>query len=196
MEVLNLPAPSQSSARFPVLSRQAAIRLGLLALLAFLFEAPSALAQTRRPEEVKAAFLYNFARFVEWPAKAFEGAASPFVIGIAGDEGIAAELQAMVKDEKVGNRPFQIRSCRRPRDGEGCHLLYVGGRVKADEFLDVAKNDPVLTVGDATDFLRHGGIVQFLTERTVRLRIDLRNARRASLTISSQLLRLAEIENQ
>ena len=196
MEVLNLPATPQSSAIFSILRRHAAIRLGILTLLAFFFEIPSVLAQTRRPEEVKAAFLYNFARFVEWPAKAFEGPASPFVIGIAGDEDIAAELQAMVKGEKVGNRPFQIRSCRRPRDGEGCHLLYVGGRVKADEFLDVAKNDPVLTVGDATDFLRHGGIVQFLTERTVRLRIDLRNARRASLTISSQLLRLAEIENQ
>ena len=195
MEVLNLPARSQS----PVTSHIVSLcsrALGIVALLAFLFEMPSALAQTRRPEEVKAAFLYNFTRFVEWPAKAFDAPTSPFVIGIAGDDNVAAELLAMVKGEKVGNRLIQIRSCRRPRDGEGCHLLYVGGRLTADEFIDAAKNDPVLTVGDATDFLRDGGIVQFVTERTIRLRIDLRNARRASLTISSQLLRLAEIENQ
>ena len=171
---------------------------GLLALAAFLFAPLSAFAQARRPEEVKAAFLYNFARFVEWPARAFDSPESPFIIAIVADEAVVAELQSMVKNEKVRNRPVVVRSGRRVRDTEGCHVLYLGTAdgARLDEFLEVTRGRAVLTVGDASDFLREGGVVQFVTERTIRLRIDLRNARRANLTISSQLLRLAEIENK
>jgi hypothetical protein len=76
-------------------------------------------------------------------------------------------------------------------------MLYIAGsdRSRLQDFLAAVKG-PVLTVGEANDFLRQGGAIQFITERTVRLRINLRSAREVRLTISSQLLRLAEIENR
>jgi hypothetical protein len=98
MEVLNLLEHPEPSGKY-VGRLRAATALGMAAaLVAALFcEKPEAWGQARRPEEVKAAFLFNFTRFVEWPAKAFETSESPIIIAVSGDEDVVAQLQSMVR---------------------------------------------------------------------------------------------------
>jgi hypothetical protein len=135
---------------------------------------------------------------VDWPDSAFAKPDSPLIIGVADDEATAAALEAIVKDEKVRNRRLELRRCRRPDEVESCHLLYVSsdGRARRQEFLEAARGRPMLTTGDSGEFLKEGGMIQFVTGRTIKLRINLPRAREANLTISSQLLRLAEVENK
>ena len=170
----------------------------LLPLLALALVANAFAAEVRRPEEVKAAFLYNFTRFVEWPSAAFEKPDSPLIIAVAGNETIAVELQRMVRGESVHGHPLQVRYLRRASDFESAHVLYIdpvtGSRF--DDLLGAARGRPILVVGERDGFLQDGGMIQFITGRTISLRINLRQAREAGLAISSQLLRIAELENK
>src|ERR1043165_9134092 len=115
-----------------LLSRQAP-RLsfvGLAALLLMLAATPAPLrsAEPSAPSyeyQVKAAFLFNFAQFAEWPARAFADAKAPLVIGILGDDPFGSYLDELVRDEKVGERSFLIRRYRDIREVQGCHILFV-----------------------------------------------------------------------
>lgn len=159
---------------------------------------PAILAEVRRPEEVKAAFLFNFAQFVEWPTNTFASAEAPFVIGIVGEDPFGEVLESIVRGESVRGRPLQIRRFRRSRDIAGCHILYLSPSEdrRTAEILAGVRGRPILTVGEGDNFIASGGIMQFVTERRIRLRINLERAREAGLTISSKLLRLCEIQNK
>lgn len=148
--------------------------------------------------QVKAAFLFNFAQFVEWPARAFAAADAPFVIGILGDDPFGAYLDDLVKGEKVGGRPFVIRRCGDLQEAVTCHILFISRSEQPalKEILHELKNRSILTISDLDSFNRHGGMVRFVTENgKIRLRIQLQSAKDASLTISSKILRPATIVN-
>lgn len=146
--------------------------------------------------QVKAVFLFNFAQFVEWPAAAFPDAKAPLVIGVVGSDPFGAYLDNLVRGEKIGEHPMVVR---RLGDGDNlaaAQVLFVGASdpVQAGRILARVKGRPVLTVGDAENFSRLGGLVRFVTENgKLRLRINASGAKDAGLTVSSKLLRWATI---
>lgn len=167
-------------------------------LLAVLFALllPVAGAQTiTREYQVKAVFLFNFTQFVEWPEGAFPVPDAPLVIGIMGDDPFGPFLEDAIRDEKAGNHPLQIRRFQRGEQAD-CHVLYLS-RSEANRLgplLDALASKPILTVSDADNVTRRGAMIRFLNENNrVRLRINPDAAKRAGLTISSKLLRSAEI---
>lgn len=137
---------------------------------------------------VKAAYLFNFTKFVDWPAGAMsEGA--PFTICLAGNNPFASALEDTIRGETVAGRSLQSRLAQ---NNEACQVLFVPHDVDPVPLLKRARTQPVLTVGESPDFLRHGGIINFIRDGgKVRFEISQEAATRAQLRISSRLLRLA-----
>ena len=145
---------------------------------------------------LKAIFLFNFAQFVEWPASAFPEPDTPLVIGVLGDDPFGAYLDETVRGERVNDRPLTVRRYRRVEEIEACHILFISRPEQGhlDQILDSLKGRSILTVGDAEGFASRGGMIRFTTEQNrIRLRVNLDAARAANLTISSKLLRPAQI---
>jgi hypothetical protein len=157
-------------------------------------------AQVGAAEEyqVKAVFLFNFTQFVGWPAAAPANAQTPIVIGILGDDPFGSYLDDTVRGEKVGDRPLIVRHYRRLEDVDDCQILFIS-RSEAPRFEQIStrlKDRSILTVSDADQSGKRGGIVRFVTENDrVKLRISVSSAKIAGLTISSKLLRVAEIDD-
>ncbi|HEY3756863.1 MAG TPA: DUF2937 family protein [Opitutaceae bacterium] len=153
-------------------------------------QGPSALTEP----EIKAAFLFHFTQFVDWPSDAFANARSPMMIGVAGDDGIEDVLERIVKGEHWEGRPLLVCRVHTAEDAAGCQLLYIAPGSERLVQSGELKNKPVLTVGSTETFLRDGGMIRFVPDRSrLRLRINVQAAREASLSISAALLRLAEI---
>jgi len=154
-------------------------------------------AQTPSKEyQVKAVFLFNFAQFVEWPPTAFPDTNAPLIIGVLGEDPFGAFLDEIVRGETVNSRPLVVQRYRSVNEITTCHILFVSrseaGRL--DQTLASLKDRNILTVGDADDFVRRGGTVQLANaQNKVRLVINPDAAKAANLTISSKLLRAAEI---
>jgi hypothetical protein len=147
-------------------------------------------ASTVGDAQVKAAFLFNFTRFIEWPAPS-DG---PLVIGVGGDVGFADIVSQTVSGRSVNGREFQTRRLALGDDPSGCHVVFVGVMRPHDasELLKRIRG-PVLTVGDTVQFLRDGGIVRFYVDNNkVRFEISRKNAEAAGLKISSHLLILSK----
>jgi hypothetical protein len=149
--------------------------------------------------QVKAVFLFNFAQFVEWPPKAFTDAGSPMVIGVLGEDPFGGFLDDTVRNEKVNNRPIVVERYRRLEEIKTCHILFISRSEsdRLDKVMGALKGRNTLNVGDSEEFSRQGGMIRFVTEKSkTRLRIDLEAAKAANLTISSKILRPAEIVNR
>jgi hypothetical protein len=167
----------------------------LLAARALTGDEPSA---ARRPEpaseaDIKVAFLLNFARFVKWPAQATRKD-DPIVVGVADLEPLRGPLSQLEKSTVLG-RPFRVRHCRGTNDVAGCHILLINIAEEAARkaMLDSVRNKPVLTVGEAEEFLADGGIIRFvLRGDRVRLQISRPAATAAGLELSARLLEVAE----
>ncbi|HEY8994027.1 MAG TPA: YfiR family protein [Lacunisphaera sp.] len=170
-----------------------------LAVLAFVFgcgAAGHAQPASSREYQIKAVFLFNFAQFVEWPADAFPEANSPLVIGVLGEDPFGQALDETVHGEQVGSRPLLIQRWRRIEDVGPCHILYISTseQSRRDKIIAQLNARSTLTVSDSEDFARHGGMIRFFTDHNrIRLQINLEAVRAARLTISSKLLRPAEI---
>ncbi|MGH7544657.1 MAG: YfiR family protein, partial [Gemmatimonadota bacterium] len=152
---------------------------------------------SRAPEsQVKAVFLFNFAQFVEWPPEAFAGPDTPLVIGVLGADPFEGFLDRTVLGEELRGRPFQVRRYRSADEITTCHILFIGARdgERVEQILRRLATRPILTVGDEDRFTERGGMIRFVTDQNrIRLRINVEAAQAAGLTISSKLLRLAEI---
>ena len=149
-----------------------------------------------RENQVKAAFIYNFAQFVEWPADAFLANGNQFVIAVVGDTPLYSELERTLKGKTVGGREFAVRGYPRPADVQRCHILFVGAaeRHNAAEAIHKVAGQGTLTVGDFDGFTASAGIVRFLTEdNKLRFEVNVDAARGEKLNVSSKLLKLARI---
>jgi hypothetical protein len=167
---------------------------------ATLLLAPSwfAVAEERPISEyqLKAVFLFNFTQFVDWPADTFSSADQPVVIGVLGDDPFGSYLDETVRGERVNNRSLLIRRYHSDKELGECQVLFISqseaGRL--DDILQRLNNRSVLTVSDSPGFGQRGGMVLFVMEdHHVRLRINADAAKAAHLTISSKLLRAADI---
>jgi hypothetical protein len=157
---------------------------------------PPAAAQVAEAHELKAAFLYNFTKFVEWPAETFPERGSRFRICVVGDEPLAGFLEDLVAGEAVRGRPLEVGRHGRARDARSCQILYVAPGEEPEDLWSVpgVGEGRVLTVGESEEFLRAGGLIRYrLVGGRIRLQVN-DPARVASrLRISSKLLQLCDL---
>ena len=142
--------------------------------------------------DVKAAYLYNFARYVTWPADAFRSPEEPIRICIVGDDSFRDLLRGVVADKRVGDRPVSAESRGGVGESKGCHILFVGdARAGA---VSTLSGRSVFTVSDSEGFAAEGGIANFvLVGNKVRFEINTSAVEKAGLQVSSRLLRVAQI---
>ncbi len=146
--------------------------------------------------QVKAAFLFNFVQFVDWPAAAFPGPATPISIGILGDDPFGSYLEEIVRGETVKNRALVIRRSRELDELKTCHVLFIGKSESARVAAALAAlgEASVLTVGDADGFCAAGGVISFFLQgNNVRFEVNMAAAQRKGLKMSAQLLRVSKI---
>lgn len=173
---------------------------GVLAgLVAAAVMCPAARAQEVTEPDVKAAFLYNFTRFVEWP----EDPSSPppsFRLCVVADHETTAAVQRAMEGESVDGRPVETFVPASAADVRDCRILFVGRTEmpKGGRMLEAVRGRPVLTVSDADRFVTRGGTIGFIREGSrVRFDVNVGTAKRAGLTISSRLLQVArKVEGQ
>lgn len=167
-------------------------RLAVFLLLCF----PGMLAAQGTSEHaVKAAFLYNFAKFVEWPEGTFRTPQEPLTFCVLGEGSLGGELERTVAGKTVMGRPVAVRRLSQLADLDQCRILFVGSseRARFDQILAAVGDRAVLTVGEEEGFNRAGGIISFVVRQSrVRFLIDRETAGRAGLKLSSRLLELAE----
>jgi hypothetical protein len=150
-------------------------------------------AQVANEYEVKAAFLFNFTRFVDWPPSS---RSALFCIGVDGADPFNGVLEDVVKGRSVGGRAIAIKHFKPGDDASACEVIFISATntAKAAAVLVQFKGAPILTVGDAPDFCKIGGVIGFsVLGNKVKLDINPAAALRAHLQISSKLLTLASL---
>lgn len=172
-----------------------ALIAALLLAAALLAPAP-AHAQAGRTTEVqlKAAFLYKFGGFVEWPPAVFERADSPFAIGVLGADAVADELEHITGGRTVQGRAVSVRQLRRGESFAGLHVLFIGRdeAARLPEILAAAAGQPLLVVTESENALALGSMINFVpAEDKLRFDVALPPAERSQLRISSRLLAVA-----
>lgn len=149
-------------------------------------------AQPADEYHVKAIFLYNFARFVEWPA---DSPPAAMCIGIIGDDPFGGELQQVVSGKTVNGHGFTVKRLK-PETARACQIVFVATseRKRFKVVLDLLKGAEVLTVGESSGFCESGGVINFeVVDSKVRFEVNLGAAERARLKLSSKLIGLARI---
>lgn len=179
---LLIPAPR------PILLARWLVALGCTAAPAAAQGEPEALEQ-----QVKAAYLLNFTRYVEWPRGTFTSADAPVDLCVVGDERFAEVVRQTIAGRRSQGRPVRLVRPDAPAQARDCHVAFVAGPAHSlQSWMTALARAPVLTVGEGTGFLRRGGMIAFvIVEETVRFEIDDAAARRARLQISSRVLALA-----
>jgi hypothetical protein len=169
---------------------------GAAALLAafFVLEA-SGQARDEREYAIKAGFLFSFFSYVDWPARADDADPTVFLVGIVGENQFGAALDSL-RGKTVKGRRIEVRPVSNPAEFSKYHLLFVSAseQSRLRELLGRTKDAPVLTVGETSGFIREGGVINLVPSRNrFQIEINPTAAERAGLTISSQLLKLAQI---
>jgi hypothetical protein len=153
-------------------------------------------AQAVEEYQVKAAFLYNFAKFIDWPADAFKSPKDPLVVCVLGQNPFGGALEDVIRGKTVEGRPFALRQISNAEEASSCQILFVSSE-SGKQFRSLAGNlkpAGILTIGEAPGFASSGGVVNFkLDQGRVRFEINVDAAEHAQLHISSKLLSLAQI---
>jgi YfiR/HmsC-like len=165
----------------------------LLSLLSILIGSTAQAVAATEPSqsEVEAVYLFDFGKFVHWPAGADQGNMS---ICVAGSPSFAAAMQRTIANENIGGRSLDVRRVIRPADESGCAILFIEAslHLHPEDLLQPVAAKPTLTVSDMPDFLTHGGMIQFqLVASRIRFSVNLDAVSRARLTMSSELLKVA-----
>jgi len=180
----------EPGARFLVRARRAIFALALLVGLA------ASAAPSPTEYQVKAAFIYNFTQFVEWPSSAYATTNAPLVIGIVGDDPFDKTLDDLIRGEVVRGHPLVLKRLSAAEDLRSCHLLFISRseQERWPAIFDQLKGRPVLLVGDSDGFAQQGGVVNFFIEnKAVKMEINKLAADQAGLHISSKLFNLARV---
>jgi len=167
--------------------------LALAFAAAALLAAP-AMAQRPAEYQVKAAYLYGFGRFVEWPPAAAVAGDGAFVLCVLGDDPFGRLLDQAAEGAVLKNQPVSVRRIERAEDAVACDTLFVSAseQPRLPRILSVVGRQPVLTVGDSPEFAQRGGMIGFSMEGSrVRFTVNLAAAQDAGLMLQSELLRVA-----
>ena len=144
--------------------------------------------------QLKAAFLYNFAKFIDWPPEAFADGKAPFVFGILGDNPFGNDLERTVAGKTINDHPVSVQIFHTAAEAGHCQILFISNSEKKhfSEILQSLHGNPVLTVGETDEFMQAGGMINFLLQDgKIRFQINDDAAKAARLKISSKLLSLA-----
>jgi hypothetical protein len=144
--------------------------------------------------EVKALYVYYFAKFIDWPSDTFPTKNSPITIGVIGDDRVGALLGNIAKSKTIQEHPIVIRNMKWPVDPRACHLVYISSseQKRFSQLIESLQSHPVLTITEAEENLQAKGIMNLFVEGgKVQFEVDLTRAQKANLQISSKLLRLA-----
>ncbi len=177
----------------------------------FVFGVPD-IAQVERLEEyaVKAAFIYNFTKFIQWPETAFENSESPYLISVFGDDQVKTHFQTL-DGKKSSERAIQIRyypdaASLKSQTGTGetgflkSNVVFIGEQVGPDEtlrILSLIADHPVLTIGEIRNFTKMGGIIQFFSRNDhLHFEINIKSGEQHALKFSSRLLKLAVVVDE
>jgi len=155
---------------------------------------------TSNPNQVEAAFLRNFARYVTWPVQAFANDRAPWHICVLGSDGFLDEvLERTLQGRMEQGRAFEIFRAKTTDQLPACHIVFVGydNAARRRAALEVFKGRPVLTVGDAPEFLEEGGVIRFQVGQNVEMSINLDQARAMSLSVPTKMLEVSRevVEN-
>jgi hypothetical protein len=170
----------------------------VIALAVSLAASPSAVSQYNSASEyeIKAAFLYNFAKFIDWPDSSFAYAQSSFAICVLGTDPFGSALDRTLQGKMVGNHPVTLIRITEIEQARRCHVVFVAASEskRLPEIIDRLQTTSVLLVGESDGFAEAGGAIQFtLDDNHVRFTINKDVADRAGLKFSSKLLALAKI---
>jgi hypothetical protein len=166
-----------------------------IALLSCFIGQPLSNAQTASEYQVKAAYLYNFAKFVEWPARGFTSSSAPIQLCVLKDPSFGSELNQIVKGKVVAGHPVTVVPVQTPEQSRSCHILFINAsqNVQARHVIEVLRDASVLTVGESKGFVEDGGIINFvLQDDRVQFQVNHKAAKQAGLGISSRLLAIAK----
>jgi len=145
--------------------------------------------------QVKAAFLFHFTQFVEWPEASFKDPGSPLTYCTIGEDPFHGSLDSALSGKAIGVRSFRVLHFKQPQDIQGCHVLFLAAvqkKMNAAIMASIQKSS-VLTVGESEHFAQEGGMIGFVLEdNKIRFEINLEAAQKANLRISSRLLTLAK----
>lgn len=182
--------------RAPSSRLRSILRFWICAIGVFLMAAhlPAQNMGDMREFQKKAEFINSFTRFVEWPARKFPTAESPFVIGVFGTDSLTTLLQETIQDRQIKGRPAVIKHLMNKEELRACHVLFISRseRDRLGPILGEVRRENVLTVGECDNFLGKGGVINFITVGgQVRFQISLEAAMREKLNVSSKLLQLA-----
>lgn len=153
-------------------------------------------ALTSREYKLKAAFLYNFAQFTEWPTNALASTNAPFVIGVVGENPFGPALEEIARGGAIRGHPLKVNHCSRIQDIRDCRILFISLSEKRSlkRIVNRLKNKPVLTVSDAREAIGQGVMTQLATRKNrPRLLVNKDAAVSAGRTLSSRLLQVAGI---
>jgi len=146
--------------------------------------------------DVKASFIYNFTKFIEWPASTFPDAKAPITISVLGENPFGTTLDEIVRGNTINSRTLVIRRIRKLEEIKGSQVLFISGSEdkRLPEILSSVKDTDVLVIGEAEGFANHGGTIQFFLEQgKVRFSINIDAIQRTHLSVSAKLLALAKI---
>lgn len=165
---------------------------GWLLLAAGLLPASAAAQQQATEASIKAAFLYKFAGYIEWPANAFAGPGA-LVIGVTGADEVAEELERLVPGRSINNRPVAVRRLREGEAARGAHIVFVGrGEPNVRAVVRAAQQNGALTVTETERGLEAGSSINFvLVDDRVGFEVSLEAAERSGHRISSRMLAVA-----
>lgn len=169
---------------------------GIVAIVCSVFWIAPAIGQSATEDQIKAAYMFNFAKFVEWPAEAFPPAASSLNFCAVGRSQTADELDSLVADKSINGHPIKVHRLGKLEEIKSCHVLFLAtaSGKQQQQVLQAARGLPILVVGDTPGFARSGGMIGFITENgKVLFEVNPASAEEAHLKISSKLLALARI---
>lgn len=146
--------------------------------------------------QVKAAYLYNFTRFINWPASSFRTANSPFIIGIIGNDPFGIYIEEIARGEKVDGHPIKVQRYHNLNDVLNCHLLFIRSPAtgRSKEIVALTGRKSILTVSDDEGFTQAGGMINFYRENNkIRFEVNIQASKNGDLEFSSKLLGVAKI---
>ncbi len=166
-------------------------------LLLFVFGALAGKAQQFTEYEVKAAYIFNFTKFINWPESSFDNSTSPYVLGIYGNDPFGEIIKKIIGNRQSNDRKWVVKYYNRPEQIKKCHILFITDvrNSEVNQLLETIENKPILSVGDEVDqFCQQGGIINFTPKNSSkRFEINNKKAKKAGLSISSKLLMLSKI---
>jgi hypothetical protein len=171
-------------------------RLQIMGVICALLAAPNVRARqsTASEYEVKATYLYNFARFTEWPAKGADAKDNAFAVCVLGEDPFGPILDTILAGQAIDGKHMVHRRISAVQDAGNCRIVFISSseQSRLKETLAVLGKMSALTVSDISDFSARGGMIQFVVEQNkVRFEVNLQTTGRAGLVLSSELLKVA-----